>query len=230
MEDFGSLRRLLRTSAWVHRFITNLKKQRKKESLISGSLSVEELEAVQMKWIEHVQMKSYPDGVREASLRKLDPKEILNHDLSSELAGDMVHFLSRCQHPMGGFGGGPWQMAHLATTYAAINAVTTIGTQEAFDMILNHDLSTELAEDMVHFLSRCQHPMGGFGGGPWQMAHLATTYAAINAVTTIGTQEAFDMVDRESMVDFLWRMRQSDGTFLMHEGGESDVRGCYSPH
>ncbi|CAG0897339.1 unnamed protein product, partial [Cyprideis torosa] len=108
--------------------------------------------------------------------------------------------------------------------------------------ILNHDLSSELAGDMVHFLSRCQHPTGGFGGGPWQMAHLATTYAAINAVTTIGTEEAFDMVsnkrataetveglvDRESMVDFLWRMRQADGTFLMHEGGESDVRGCYS--
>lgn len=35
----------------------------------------------------------------------------------------------------------------------------------------------ELASDIVGFLQRCQAPTGGFGGGPGQQAHLATTYA-----------------------------------------------------
>jgi len=43
-------------------------------------------------------------------------------------------------------------------------------------------LSNGLRRSLVTFLNRCQHPSGGFGGGPTQRPHLATTYAAVNAL------------------------------------------------
>ena len=35
-----------------------------------------------------------------------------------------------------------------------------------------------------------QHPEGGFGGGPYQLAHLAPTYAAVSALVTLGGPDA----------------------------------------
>ena len=49
---------------------------------------------------------------------------------------------------------------------------------------------------VVHFLSKCQAPEGGFGGGPGQYPHLASTYAAVNALCIIGTQEAYNAINR----------------------------------
>ena len=49
---------------------------------------------------------------------------------------------------------------------------------------------------VVQFLSKCQHVDGGFCGGPGQMAHLATTYAAVLSLSILGTQEAYDCIDR----------------------------------
>jgi prenyltransferase beta subunit len=46
------------------------------------------------------------------------------------------------------------------------------------------------------FLSSCQHPQGGYGGGPGQLAHLAPTYAAASALLTLGGQEALSSIDR----------------------------------
>jgi protein farnesyltransferase subunit beta len=44
--------------------------------------------------------------------------------------------------------------------------------------------------------SRCQSPTGGFAGGAGQSPHLAPTYAAVNALCTIGTQEALSLINR----------------------------------
>ncbi|CAB1342582.1 unnamed protein product [Coregonus sp. 'balchen'] len=65
--------------------------------------------------------------------------------------------------------------------------------------------------------------MGGFSGGPGQAAHLAPTYAAVNALCIIGTQEAYNVIDREKLLSFLFSVKQPDGSFVMHVGGEVDV-------
>jgi len=49
---------------------------------------------------------------------------------------------------------------------------------------------------VVSFLSSCQHPQGGYGGGPCQLAHLAPTYAAVSALLTLGGQEALNSINR----------------------------------
>lgn len=83
---------------------------------------------------------------------------------------------------------------------------------------------------LISFLASCQHPEGGFGGGPYQLAHLATTYAAVAALVTIGGKDALSVVDRTSLLSFFLRMcipKERGGGMTMHEGGEVDIRGCY---
>lgn len=48
----------------------------------------------------------------------------------------------------------------------------------------------------IETIKHWQIPTGGFGGGGDQLAHLATTYAAVNALAILGTKEAYEVVDR----------------------------------
>lgn len=83
-----------------------------------------------------------------------------------------------------------------------------------------------LRQSCLDTLRRCQHPEGGFGGGPGQLPHLAPTYAAVNCLAILGP-DALDIVDRPKLQAFLMRMHQPSGAFTMHEDGELDVRGAY---
>lgn len=68
-------------------------------------------------------------------------------------------------------------------------------------LILPNDLKTIkplFLSRVCQFLARCQSPSGGFAGGPGQHAHLAPTYAAVNALCIIGTEEAYNVIDRYS--------------------------------
>ncbi|RKP22467.1 terpenoid cyclases/protein prenyltransferase alpha-alpha toroid, partial [Syncephalis pseudoplumigaleata] len=78
---------------------------------------------------------------------------------------------------------------------------------------------------LVNTLAACQHPEGGFGGGPDQLAHLAPTYAAVAAIAVVG--EGYDMIHRERLYAWLLSLKQADGSFVMCHGGEIDVRGSY---
>ncbi|CDW57493.1 protein farnesyltransferase subunit beta [Trichuris trichiura] len=93
--------------------------------------------------------------------------------------------------------------------------------------LLGEPLAEESANNAIEFLRTCQSPTGGFGGGPGQKAHLATTYASIMALCVIGTKKAYDVIDREKLLDYLRRMKNDDGSFKMHDHGETDVRGAY---
>jgi prenyltransferase beta subunit len=62
--------------------------------------------------------------------------------------------------------------------------------------ILGVRLEDEDYSKIVCFLSKCQAPEGGFGGGPGQLPHLASTYAAVNTLCTIGTKEAYNLINR----------------------------------
>lgn len=93
--------------------------------------------------------------------------------------------------------------------------------------LLNDMPDDETMSHAVQFLSQCQHSEGGYGGGPLQFPHLGTTYAAINALSIIGTDEAYNSIDRSSLQKFLWTVRDVDGSFAIHRGGERDIRGAY---
>ena len=95
--------------------------------------------------------------------------------------------------------------------------------------LLGEALPADVADDVVAFLALCQCADGGFGGGPGQMAHLAPTYAAVCCLADIATDAAAAVVRAPEMLAFLRRCKdERSGGFRMHDGGETDVRGCYT--
>uniref|UniRef100_A0AC34FVV9 Protein farnesyltransferase subunit beta n=1 Tax=Panagrolaimus sp. ES5 TaxID=591445 RepID=A0AC34FVV9_9BILA len=142
---------------------------------------------------------------------------ILNHPIEHSLAHRIVTFLAACQQPTGGFGGSPSHIAHIATTYASVMALASIGTEEALKIV----------NRIVTFLAACQQPTGGFGGSPSHIAHIATTYASVMALASIGTEEALKIVNRKTLYEFILSLKQPNGSFIMHKGGEVDIRGVY---
>ncbi|XP_073142454.1 protein farnesyltransferase subunit beta [Henckelia pumila] len=89
-------------------------------------------------------------------------------------------------------------------------------------------LDDKLENDVIEFLNRCQDPNGGYGGGPGQMPHLATTYAAVNTLITVGGDISLSSINRKMMYAFFLRMKDKSGGFRMHDGGEIDVRASYT--
>lgn len=94
--------------------------------------------------------------------------------------------------------------------------------------LLGEIIDDELEDNAVDFLNRCQDPNGGFAGGPGQMPHLATTYAAVNTLITLGGDKALASINRDKLYGFMRRMKQPNGGFRMHDEGEIDVRACYT--
>lgn len=92
--------------------------------------------------------------------------------------------------------------------------------------LLGVEVPPSLGSRVVAFLRNCQDPSGGYCGGPspGQLPHLAPTYAAVNALVTLGTDEALDSIDRPALYRFLLSRKCRDGSFTMHEDGEVDVR------
>ena len=93
--------------------------------------------------------------------------------------------------------------------------------------LLSIDIPEDLVPKIAQFLGKCQCPDGGFAGGPGQQAHLAPTYAAVNALCILGSEEAYTVIDRPALQKYLMKMRTPEGAFKMHEGGEVDIRGAY---
>lgn len=87
---------------------------------------------------------------------------------------------------------------------------------------------TDMYPNIVSWLSRCRSSGGGFGGGPGQAPHSATTYAAVLALTVIGTPEAFAAIDRETLYRRYLSWRAPGGGFRVQDGGEVDVRGSFT--
>lgn len=88
-----------------------------------------------------------------------------------------------------------------------------------------------LGEDITIYRSRLietirplQNAGGGVAGGFGQTSHLATTYATVLALTLVGGEDAYDVVDRRAMWRWLSSLKQPDGGFRMAIGGEEDVR------
>ncbi|KAF9990484.1 hypothetical protein BGZ75_001664 [Mortierella antarctica] len=93
--------------------------------------------------------------------------------------------------------------------------------------LLGSKIPDSLAERAISTIRHMQCETGGFAGGPGQEAHLAPTYAAVNVLMIIGTKQAYGVINRATLLEFLLRVKQKDGSFRMMVGGEIDVRGTY---
>ena len=106
-----------------------------------------------------------------------------------------------------------------------LNALDVMGVRESSDI--------PDADDIVDFLATCfsKSPEGGggFGGGPMQTPHLAPTYATVLSLASLGTDKAFSLLEKhkQDLYDWFLTLKQPDGSFVVHVGGEVDVRGSY---
>ncbi|WFD37554.1 protein farnesyltransferase [Malassezia japonica] len=110
-------------------------------------------------------------------------------------------------------------------------------------MPLTGALQARAISTLLHFQDKVK---GGFGGGPGQMGHLMSTYAAVCALAIVGgpgglpTDEdvahgrsvdvgrgGWDCIEKEALYEWMMRLKQPDGSFLVHEQGEIDVRATY---
>ncbi|KAK4232470.1 protein farnesyltransferase subunit beta [Podospora fimiseda] len=104
----------------------------------------------------------------------------------------------------------PWYM------YWVLSALTMLG----------EDISS-YKESVVSTARSMQNETGGFGGGQGHISHLATTYAVVLAITLVGDEEAYEVIDRKAMWKWLCSLKQADGGFQVCLGGEEDIRGAY---
>lgn len=99
--------------------------------------------------------------------------------------------------------------------YWNINALALLG-----------DDITDLLPGVASTLLSCISPTGGIGGGYMQLAHLASTYAGITALTFCGPT-VWDQLDRRGIYNWLLSLKLPDGSFKMSQGGEVDPRAAY---
>jgi protein farnesyltransferase subunit beta len=92
--------------------------------------------------------------------------------------------------------------------------------------LLGEDIS-DLNEAISSSILACQNSTGGLGGGNRQLSHLAPTYAGVSALALSGDKAAWKQIDRGKCYSWMMSLKQSDGSFRMCEGGESDPRATY---
>ncbi|CAH8662306.1 unnamed protein product [Heterobilharzia americana] len=73
-------------------------------------------------------------------------------------------------------------------------------------------------DNIYSVLFSAKHPDGGFGGGPYQFAHLATSYGAVNCLASLRRRAAVDIIDRNALANWMHKLHQPDGSFIMHIG------------
>ena len=66
--------------------------------------------------------------------------------------------------------------------------------------LLNVNIEGQQRLNIIKFLAECQNEDGGFGGGPYQISHLAPTYATVNALVILGGEDAYKIINRENSV------------------------------
>ncbi|CAI2371079.1 unnamed protein product [Moneuplotes crassus] len=108
------------------------------------------------------------------------------------------------------------------------------------------ELPSVLRKKLTKFLKNLHNDeSGGFRGQISLQSHIASTYGGLMAIVNIGTEEAYQIIDKQKMKEFLTevfcKVKQEpsstlkssemkvgeNGAYIMHENGEYDLRACY---
>ena len=94
--------------------------------------------------------------------------------------------------------------------------------------LLGKECSPVYKRRIISTLHNIQNNTGGYGGGPGQISQGAPNYAAVLSLCLIGTQEAYDSINRVAMYQWFMRLKQPCGGFSIHVDGEVDTRSTYT--
>lgn len=101
----------------------------------------------------------------------------------------------------------PWML------YWSLNGLAILGE----DVSCYRDALVDTARSM-------QNTNGGFGGGIGHESHLACTYSMILALSVVGGEAVYEVIDRRALWKWLCALKRPDGGFQMAVGGEVDIR------
>ncbi|KAI0260116.1 terpenoid cyclases/protein prenyltransferase alpha-alpha toroid [Gloeopeniophorella convolvens] len=108
----------------------------------------------------------------------------------------------------------PWLMFWTLQAFSTLQVgIDPVNKQKAIDTVMEW-----------------QHPDGGFGGGPGQAAHLLATYASVCSLAIVGRPGpggGWDQIDRDKLYKWYMSLKRPDGSFIVSNHGEVDVRGIY---
>lgn len=147
----------------------------------------------------------------------------------------------------------PWMLYWCLHAVDLLDGISTVDDSERCRMVstLEHCWSpftitkppVTREEDPFYFMGLTENesdafPAGGFGGGPGQIAHAATTYASVLSLAILGTESdelesskrALSLLSKIRMPLYRWMvgMQQKTGGYTMHDDGEVDVRASYT--
>jgi len=138
---------------------------------------------------------------------------------SKETCDGMVQFLEKC-----------WsEQAVEVTTTVVVADTTTTGTNTSSDHLTAATSATTTRSTTT---TTSVVTGGGFGGGPGQIPHAATNYAAVMALCILSsrTDSALALLasKRPQLNAWMRSLQNSDdGSFRMHHDGEVDLRATY---
>ena len=100
----------------------------------------------------------------------------------------------------------PWLVYWMLHSLSLLNGLHT--KDSTSDNELFHRVVSTLSR-----MARKETNVGGYGGGPQQLPHCAPTYAAVLALLTVGTEEAYASIDRGRVYRFFMSMKEKNGEF-----------------
>ena len=86
----------------------------------------------------------------------------------------------------------------------------------------------EIVENSRRYLEQKKCHNGGFAGFPYDNPHLVANYALIMGVALVGSEEAYEMIDRQSMYNVLMQLKCEDGSFRATKNMENDIRATFT--
>ncbi|KYQ89144.1 protein farnesyltransferase beta subunit [Tieghemostelium lacteum] len=95
------------------------------------------------------------------------------------------------------------------------------------DLLGNLDSMQDVSERTASYFTVLQNSDGGFGGGNTHTSHSVSTFAAVSALFSVGTEQVYNVINRETMYQYLLRMKTQEGAFRTEIGGEVDSRSTY---
>ncbi|ODQ80675.1 hypothetical protein BABINDRAFT_160913 [Babjeviella inositovora NRRL Y-12698] len=93
-------------------------------------------------------------------------------------------------------------------------------------LLLRKELNQKTCDQVREKIMGYIHPEGGIGGGPGQTGHAAATYASILSLTLTKNWDVMRAM-KNQIYPWLLTLKQADGSFVMHVGGEKDTRAVY---
>src|SRR5277367_5823106 len=87
---FSSMMKLLRSTAWILRYVRNCRAKAKKQPLLRGDLTVAEIRDAENLWIRQVQVESFGAEIKSLREKGTVPKDSKLYKLTPELASDEI--------------------------------------------------------------------------------------------------------------------------------------------